>query len=815
MRNLRGIPFISLLLLYFLVQSTWAIAAPIGQADAPPSLERGPTQEGTSSHTGVTLLDGLVAYYPFNGNAVDASGHQHDGIVHGAVLTTNRFGTPNSAYSFNGLNAYIEVAHDAALNPQNAITFTGWFQANSLTQVGNILAKGSDISFGFYVARLHPPPVNLGLGIMFTQDQPNVGPTSVSPSNVSLSVGQWYFFALTYDGQVLSSFVDGVLIKSLPVSKTLGSNLGPLVIGKHPLPGYEYWFNGKIDDIRLYDRALSANEISALYMLYDQGSVVPPWAYANTGISHTIIIPKSANPNINDIALSAGDYVGVFYDSSGTLACAGYEKWTGAGNIAVSAFGDDPTTLAKDGFADGEEFKWRICRASDAKVFDADALYAPVSGIVTSTDTYATNGISQLMALAGSFMTHCLDIRSGWSLISSYVRPQKTPLDSIFKPVLSDVIIVKNGAQLSYIPSVPVNSIGSWVSTEGYQIKMSKTRSLCFAGQKIVPQALTIELPEGWSIMPYVRDSDMPIASALSGVVGDVVIVKDQDGKTYIPSAGVNEITTLRVGQAYQIKMVNTHTIAYPARSTTTSSLENPNSTNSKHMTAVAPPWFYSNTGVSHTIIIPSTVNPAIDGMPLVAGDYVGVFYDSSGSLACAGYAAWSENPLAVSALGDDQTTTVKDGLAPGETFRWKIWRQRDNHEFTAKATYSAPGFLEGIVTDTSRYTTNGISAVSALTGSITSVTSPDIPAQYALMQNYPNPFNPATRIRYDLPWGSHVSLTVLNTVGQTVAILVNGTQEAGYHEIQFDAGRLPSGLYFYKIKAGDFVQVRKLLLLK
>ena len=89
------------------------------------------------------------------------------------------------------------------------------------------------------------------------------------------------------------------------------------------------------------------------------------------------------------------------------------------------------------------------------------------------------------------------------------------------------------------------------------------------------------------------------------------------------------------------------------------------------------------------------------------------------------------------------------------------------------------------------------------------------IPSEFSLEQNYPNPFNPSTTIRYALPQRSHVTLTVFNTLGQQMAMLVNGEVEPGYHEVQFNASGLSSGVYFYRIHAGDFVQSKKLLLLK
>ncbi len=88
-------------------------------------------------------------------------------------------------------------------------------------------------------------------------------------------------------------------------------------------------------------------------------------------------------------------------------------------------------------------------------------------------------------------------------------------------------------------------------------------------------------------------------------------------------------------------------------------------------------------------------------------------------------------------------------------------------------------------------------------------------PASYSLAQNFPNPFNPTTTIRYSLAHRSQVTLAVFNALGERVATLVNEMQESGTHDARFDASGLASGVYFYRLLAGSYVETRQLVLMK
>jgi hypothetical protein len=144
-----------------------------------------------------------------------------------------------------------------------------------------------------------------------------------------------------------------------------------------------------------------------------------------------------------------------------------------------------------------------------------------------------------------------------------------------------------------------------------------------------------------------------------------------------------------------------------------------------------------------------------------------------------------------VKTIGEDSTYTDSTGQS-GLKYFYRIAAYRD----TIISAYS-----------------NKISLVNLVTGTTNLLSG--VPKKYELYQNYPNPFNPSTQIRIALPKQSHVAITIYNILGSVVERLYEGELTAGYHEIQFNAGRLSSGVYIYRMTAGTYSKVLKLVLLK
>jgi hypothetical protein len=218
-------------------------------------------------HAQSFLTNGLVAYFPFNGNANDATGNGNNGTNYGATLATNRFGMSNSAFYFNG-SSYINVG--SVISDYSIATFSAWFQTSHFVaykENGIVMKERHDGGIG---ARLGIYATNNDAG--FNDSLNNISIFSAT----SLKSNLWYQATFVNDSTNIFLYLDGILVGQTPTPYNL--NVGgtissmPLVIGNDPSGGNRF-FTGTIDDVRIYNRALSSNEVSQLYV-YDSGGGV-------------------------------------------------------------------------------------------------------------------------------------------------------------------------------------------------------------------------------------------------------------------------------------------------------------------------------------------------------------------------------------------------------------------------------------------------------------------------------------------------------------------------------------------------------------
>ncbi|MBT3206740.1 MAG: hypothetical protein HN704_12100 [Bacteroidetes bacterium] len=284
------------------------------------------------------------------------------------------------------------------------------------------------------------------------------------------------------------------------------------------------------------------------------------WTYTVTSTNHSIHIQDTIPITINGIQIESGDYIGVFFDSLGTLVCGGYQIWDST-NTTITAWGED---IGNDGFDIDEVFKWKVWQISTQIEFDFFSVsYNTIS--FPDSGNFAINGISGISTLDFiSSETQTLSISPGWSIISTYIDPFESNIDSIFQLIQQEVIIIKNDSGLIYWPLYGVNNIGNISVEDGYQINMTSSQNIDIVGVLVDPQNFPIQISSGWSIIGYTRTSPAAIASMLSGISSNINIVKNGAGQIYWPQFGINSIGNMNPGEGYQIKMNNAAILTYP-----------------------------------------------------------------------------------------------------------------------------------------------------------------------------------------------------------------------------------------------------------
>ncbi|TGO02758.1 hypothetical protein PN36_19635 [Candidatus Thiomargarita nelsonii] len=239
------------------------------------------------------LSDGLVAYYPFDGNVLDESGNGNHGRVNGATLTTDRFGKTDNAYSFDGSDDCILVNDSTTLNISSSISLFAWIKNDGQhynAEIAMIVAKHYTHSGRSYTlwdsdgdSSGHPPGVTLGLYNKRDAQFHTIGDR--------VNDGKWHLVVGTYNEHsgMSNVYIDGELNQTKDIGQIgLMQTSVPVSIGCYLKSAdgsfLRQFFHGTIDDVRIYNRAISKSEIQQLYQMNN-----PPdncWATYEKGSLH-------------------------------------------------------------------------------------------------------------------------------------------------------------------------------------------------------------------------------------------------------------------------------------------------------------------------------------------------------------------------------------------------------------------------------------------------------------------------------------------------------------------------------------------------
>ncbi len=388
------------------------------------------------------------------------------------------------------------------------------------------------------------------------------------------------------------------------------------------------------------------NGMSGLLSLSGFSSPVP-WNYTITATNHTILIPEDLTVFIDDSQFEYGDYIGVFFNDSTNLVCGGYAVWYGA-TTSLTAWGDDTQTPLIDGFQSGDEFVWKIWDVSANQQYFASASY--MLPPMANQGFFEVNGMSGL---------DTLQVTIPWSV--TITSTNHTILVPDFGSYLINNVPLAYGDYMGvFYDSVGILKCGGFAQWEGI------TTNISAWGEDLGNDGFAVGDNFIWKIFDASENMEY---FATPTYMGPPMV-----------NQGVFEINGM-------------------------SGIE------SLHAQMNIVPWSFTITSTNHTIVLPEFSTYLLDGIPIEVGDYIGVFYDSLGVLACGGYQRWEGVSTAVAAWGDDTQSPAIDGFASGEALKWKIWDASEDTVYDCQATYIQPPTLP----DVGYWVVNGMSGIEIL----------------------------------------------------------------------------------------------------
>jgi len=509
-------------------------------------------------------------------------------------------------------------------------------------------------------------------------------------------------------------------------------------------------------------------------------NILPPnWAFTITNSSHLVAVPLSLG--ISTLAMSGvnlfpGDFVGAFFtDQNGNEVCGGAVLFDGEENQVLFAYGDDPLTSEKDGFAEGESFKFKVFRTSTGEEFAVNAQFDP--GLPNADGRFYDNGLSGLIGLAIPAIHYKFMIPEGWSGVSTWYQPADPFLSSMLAPELNKLVILYN-QQGIFWPGVNLNTLMTWDAYSGYIAKATGEIELMLEANELFYKS--VWLNAGWNLIPVIIDDLVDIYSLVSGLNGFVLLKEVAGTGVFWPQYGINTIGFLEPGKAYYLLTNVPGTLDFegaPPASITGMNTGLP---------VVNSPWPEpAKSPITHLVLF------NLSESDLQIGDIVGAFSEDG---RCVGVCALADAnlPFALAIFGDDPYDQRKTGLYSDEPFILKVYRSMTEETFDLEVVFN-PQMSDGIFMD------NGLSEVTGLKLSLAAM-----PQNYSINLNiYPNPSSGIFNIS---GIDANAKVSVFNNLGTEVSsrhVLLSG---------QIDLTGQPDGIYMIRIQSGDSVRFVKVI---
>jgi hypothetical protein len=382
-----------------------------------------------------------------------------------------------------------------------------------------------------------------------------------------------------------------------------------------------------------------------------------------------------------------------------------------------------------------------------------------------------------------------IPVFSGWNMISLNIHPQDSTTVAIFSPLKGFVLAKNNNGQV-YWPAYAINTIGTLHTGESYKVFTDSLDTMHVLGALIEISETPISLLAGWNMIAYLPQSDMPIATALSGITSQMTIAKNNSGQVYWPDYSINTIGNMKAGEGYKVYMKAAAVLTYPSYGLSK------NCPYDHDMIDVpAPKHFLFNSFTGNNAIIGAR-HVTVNGNVAPDNCEIGAF-TPYGTLIGSGVVM--QGAIVFPLWGSNSLQAEKNGCAASEKIVFRLWTGKNEYPVDFKTDREV------------RYVEDGL-----FTGSF-SVPEQCFITKYDLSSISPNPFKQTFKLSFDVPMAQgidaqDVEINLYSIQGKLISQLVNGAYRPGRHSVLCNGasvGRaLPSSnVFIVQMKAYNFIK--------
>ena len=763
---------------------------------------------------GNNITNGLVAYYPFNGNANDESGYNQNGTVFGAQLVDGKYGNTNSAYFFDGIDDYIEIADNPVHNPADQMSVTAWIKIENLPGEYFAISKGQEIPYSLGT-RLGKYWVKFG----------NQSSIFVHLYSQTVPDGKWHYIVGTYDGTKAKLYVDGKLEDEKDLNGPLLRDTHPLAIGREAVQ-LENYFPGTIDEVRIYNRPLKTYEIKEL--MFD-GTIVGHWTFDETNgdIAHDISGYGNHGHLYGDATWGEGkfgnaiycdgdeDYVKVIDDPTITIT-------TGSFTFVFWAkfFGNNQTDapFAKwnhpDGglhFGYGTSTQIMAVEVSDGTQTRSDAIIDIADGewhnVISVRDT--VNHRLKIY-VDGTKIADAEDITNDIGKPSDlYFGHDSWDQDGDLNGALDEMILERRAWSDEEVLQYWIDHTNHPPTADAGEDTTIEATS-CNSTSVTLDGSASFDLDGDELTYNWYEENDL--------------IATGQSPTVQLP-LGEHEIRLI-VNDGYIDSQPDTVLISVVDTTppTITASLDTMDVKGNKvnyRISYSAQDVCDDSPMITGVIELPELNDPNMD-YKQKNKKYIKINLN--------------KNKVKVEANNpEDFWTQVENdhgiSVENGQVIEMKFQKQSNKYKyrFDDDMLEKVKGHQISLFCHAVDFSGNENTVRITITynneddqNSENNNFNSTLPVvlNFHLMQNCPNPFNPQTKIKFSLPSTEFVHLEIFNIEGQKIRSLINNVYNSGKHSVLWDGkddkgNNVSSGVYIYQIRAGKFYNKRRMLLVR